>query len=136
MKKVEMEEVDKMNIDTEFLTVNLLEVNYVDMMKEMYDLSNLTIDEERKKQPITTTKQLADLVSRVVPHSQKDSSQHPATRVFQALRIEINQELEQLRLALDAAGKCLDKGGRLAVITFHSLEDRIVKNFFSYILMY
>lgn len=90
-----------------------------------------TIDEERKKQPITTTKQLADLVSRVVPHSQKDSSQHPATRVFQALRIEINQELEQLRLALDAAGNCLANGGRLAVITFHSLEDRIVKNFFS-----
>lgn len=90
-----------------------------------------SVEEERKKQAITTTTQLANLVSRVVPHSSKDASQHPATRVFQAIRIKVNQEFEQLKKGLDAAGQILAPKGVLGVITFHSLEDRIVKRFFS-----
>ncbi len=73
-----------------------------------------------------TTRELAELVERV---QQRRGRQHPATKVFQALRIEVNEELEQLRRGLEAATRWLKPGGRLAVITFHSLEDRIVKQF-------
>jgi 16S rRNA (cytosine1402-N4)-methyltransferase len=82
----------------------------------------------RKEAPITTTRALADIVARVV--RSKPGEIHPATRTFQALRIFINEELDELHLALSAAERVLKPGGRLAVVSFHSLEDRIVKNFF------
>ena len=81
----------------------------------------------RKEAPITTTRALADIVSRVV--RSKPNEIHPATRTFQALRIFVNEELDELHLALAAAERMLKPGGRLAVVSFHSLEDRIVKNF-------
>jgi 16S rRNA (cytosine1402-N4)-methyltransferase len=81
----------------------------------------------RKEAPITTTKALADVVSKVV--WSKPGEIHPATRTFQALRIFVNEELDELHLALSAAERVLKPGGRLAVVSFHSLEDRIVKNF-------
>jgi 16S rRNA (cytosine1402-N4)-methyltransferase len=81
----------------------------------------------RKEAPITTTRALADLVGKVV--RSKPGDIHPATRTFQALRIFINEELDELQLALSAAERVLKPGGRLAVVSFHSLEDRIVKNF-------
>ena len=84
---------------------------------------------ERAKSAIDTTKALADLVARVVPRNKKDMGQHPATRTFQAVRIEVNHELDELKTALNAAGLLLRPEGRLAVISFHSLEDRIVKHF-------
>ncbi len=84
----------------------------------------------RGQQPIETTLQLADLVSRVVPRGRGPQRIHPATRVFQALRIHVNGELDSLRAGLDAARKRLKVGGRLVVISFHSLEDRIVKHSF------
>jgi 16S rRNA (cytosine1402-N4)-methyltransferase len=83
----------------------------------------------RKEAPITTTKALADIVAKVV--WSKPGEIHPATRTFQALRIFVNGELDELHLALAAAERVLKPGGRLAVVSFHSLEDRIVKNFFS-----
>lgn len=86
------------------------------------------IVEDREKQPFTTTKQLADLVARVVPTREK--GKHPATRVFQAIRIVVNDELEGLKQCLAQCVKVLAIGGRIAVISFHSLEDRIVKQFF------
>lgn len=76
--------------------------------------------------PITTTQQLADIVRRVMP---KGSKTHPATRTFQAIRIAVNDELELLRASLPLWLKLLAPGGRLGVISFHSLEDRIVKQF-------
>jgi 16S rRNA (cytosine1402-N4)-methyltransferase len=81
----------------------------------------------RKEAPIVTTRALADIVSRVV--RSKPGEIHPATRTFQALRIFINEELDELHLALSAAERMLKTGGRLVVVSFHSLEDRIVKNF-------
>ena len=82
----------------------------------------------RQQEPITTTTQLAGIVKQVVP--QKASKIHPATRVFQALRIHVNAELENLATGLDAAVSLLKPNGCLCVITFHSLEDRIVKRRF------
>jgi 16S rRNA (cytosine1402-N4)-methyltransferase len=83
----------------------------------------------RKQTPITTTRALAEIVSKVV--WAKPGEIHPATRTFQALRIFVNEELDELHMALIAAERVLKPGGRLVVVSFHSLEDRIVKNFFS-----
>ena len=81
----------------------------------------------RKETPIATTRALADIVGKVV--RAKPNEIHPATRTFQALRIFVNEELDELHLALAAAEHVLKPGGRLVVVSFHSLEDRIVKNF-------
>jgi 16S rRNA (cytosine1402-N4)-methyltransferase len=81
----------------------------------------------RSRKPLTRTLELAELVARCV--RTRESGKHPATRTFQALRMHINDELGQLRRALAGALELLAVGGRLAVISFHSLEDRIVKQF-------
>ena len=85
------------------------------------------IVKERMVNPIETTEQLVTVVKRVVPMGGKI---HPATKTFQAIRIAVNREIENLPTILEKAHKHLNKGGRISVITFHSLEDRIVKNFF------
>ena len=82
---------------------------------------------DRRQLKFTTTKQLADLIERLAPRNGKKS--HPATKVFQALRIAVNDEIGSLKCGLAGAVKILKPGGRLAVITFHSLEDRVVKEF-------
>lgn len=87
------------------------------------------IVQRRQDTPIRTAEQLADLLRRVVPRS-KNHSIDPATRTFQALRIAVNDELKWVQVALNRLPEVLKVGGRLAVISFHSLEDRIVKNTF------
>lgn len=81
----------------------------------------------RERAPITRTQQLADIVSAAIPT--RERRKHPATRTFQALRIHINRELEELAACLDQCLRVLAPGGRLVVISFHSLEDRVVKRF-------
>ncbi len=86
-----------------------------------------TIVRERKRSPVATTVQLAQLVSQAVPT--RERGKHPATRTFLALRLVVNRELDELRAALPQALQALAPGGRLVVISFHSLEDRLVKRF-------
>ena len=84
---------------------------------------------DRRAAPFITTRPLAEMIARIVPHKPTDI--HPATRTFQALRIAVNDELGELVGGLAAAERILAPGGRLAVVTFHSLEDRIAKLFFA-----
>lgn len=88
------------------------------------------IGEARAEEPIRTTGQLVAIIKKAVPAGARREGPHPAKRTFQALRIAVNRELEVLEQALDQALSCLAAEGRLAVITFHSLEDRIVKRKF------
>ena len=88
------------------------------------------IDRERSREPITTADRLARIVAAAVPAADRHRRLHPATRTFQALRIAVNRELEQLEQGLAAAVGVLASGGRIGVISFHSLEDRLVKHFF------
>lgn len=84
----------------------------------------------RAEKPIKTTFDLIDAIKSAVPSSYEWGRIHPATRTFQAIRIAVNDELNSLKKGLESALKILDSGGKIAVISFHSLEDRIVKNFF------
>jgi 16S rRNA (cytosine1402-N4)-methyltransferase len=86
------------------------------------------VTRERRVRPLTTTSQLRELVEQTVPRRFWPKRIHPATRTFQALRIEVNHELESIRRGLQAAISLLRPGGRLGVISFHSLEDSLVKN--------
>jgi len=88
------------------------------------------IIEQRNIKPLTRTLELADLIYEVKKHSMKKEKKHPATKSFQAIRIHINDELEELRSLLNFSLEHLKPGGRIAIISFHSLEDRIVKRFF------
>lgn len=88
------------------------------------------IVEERRKSPITSSRELAEVVRGAVPRAFQSGRIHPATKVFQALRIAVNDELESLKAGLTGAIELLAPKGRVAVITFHSLEDKIVKTMF------
>lgn len=88
------------------------------------------IDDARKVKRIEFSEELAEIIFHSVPREYRYGRIHPATRTFQALRIEVNKELDRIRPALESAIKVLKKGGRIGVITFHSLEDRIVKWYF------
>ena len=89
-----------------------------------------TILEERTKKTFRTTLELAELVKNVIPNKMKKKGFNPATRTFQALRIAVNNELQELRSLLENTPSFLKPSGRLAVISFHSLEDRMVKQQF------
>lgn len=88
------------------------------------------IVEERMKKPIDTTGELVQIIKAAIPKKAREEEQHPAKRTFQAIRIETNHELDVIHDVLESAVELLLPGGVISVITFHSLEDRIVKNFF------
>ena len=100
--------------------------------KELVEIinANLTLDAfKRKQKTINTTKQLVEIIEKSIPKS-KQNDGHPAKRTFQAIRIEVNNEIKPLYQTIKDCIDCLAKEGRLCVITFHSLEDRAVKNAF------
>ena len=88
------------------------------------------IADARKNAPIATTGQLVEIIKSAIPAKARRTGPHPAKRTFQAIRIEVNAELEHLQRAVEKLPDMLEPGGRIAIITFHSLEDRIVKNAF------
>ena len=88
------------------------------------------IVQERAKRPIETTGELTEVIRHAIPMKFQKKTGHPAKRTFQAIRIELNRELDVLRDSLDDMIDMLNPGGRLCIITFHSLEDRIVKSAF------
>ena len=128
--------VDKGNQRTAYEIVNQYnEKDLVDILfkygEERYSRKIAkSIIEKRKKKAIHTTFELVDIIASAVPMNYKRGKIHFATRTFQALRIEVNRELDNFFDALPQALEVLDSGGRIVVITFHSLEDRIVKNYF------
>lgn len=85
----------------------------------------------RARRPIATTSELVEIIKSAVPAAARKDGPHPARRTFQALRIEVNRELEVLQTALDSAVRWLSPGGRIVVISYHSLEDRVVKQTFA-----
>ncbi len=85
----------------------------------------------REKKKIVTTAELSDIIVSAIPAAAREGGHHPAKRSFQAIRIEVNKELDVISPAIESAAKLMKKGGRIAVITFHSLEDRIVKQTFA-----
>lgn len=89
-----------------------------------------TICKRREEKEIETTFELVEIIKSSIPKKELFKDKHPAKRIFQALRIEVNNELEVLKIALNDSIKLLKKNGRIVVITFHSLEDRITKNIF------
>ena len=86
---------------------------------------------QRAEQPIHTTGELVHIIRSAIPAGMREGGSHPAKRTFQAIRIEVNKELNVIAPAIDSAVNLLDEGGRIAIITFHSLEDRIVKETFA-----
>jgi 16S rRNA (cytosine1402-N4)-methyltransferase len=113
----------------------LAKVDEKDLVKVLFDYGEerfarriaRAIIEKRAQAPIATTRQLVQVIADAVPV--KEIHKHPATRTFQAIRIEINRELDELKAVLQQSVRVLRPGGRLVVISFHSLEDRIVKRF-------
>lgn len=97
--------------------------------KQSRKIAAAIVMDREKKAPFETTLQLAGLIERLLPRK-KPGQSHPATRAFQAIRIHINDEFGELIAGLEAAERALKPGGQLAVVTFHSLEDRVVKRFF------
>ena len=110
--------------------------SYEELKRILYDYGEeryapaiaAAIVRKREVSPIRTTLELVDVIRSAMPPAALREKQHPAKRSFQAIRIAVNDELNSVSKAMDAAIPCLNPGGRLAVITFHSLEDRIVKN--------
>lgn len=95
-------------------------------------IANIIV-KEREYKPIDTTFELVDLIKKAIPKAARKDGPHPAKRTFQALRIEVNHELDVLRDSVYKFVRRLNPGGRIAIISFHSLEDRIVKNAFKYL---
>ena len=91
------------------------------------------IVEERKEKDINTTFELVDIIKKAIPKKARIDGPHPAKRTFQAIRIEVNNELGVIKKMIDDSVSMMNPGGRICIITFHSLEDRIVKNEYKYL---
>ncbi|MDY4788793.1 MAG: 16S rRNA (cytosine(1402)-N(4))-methyltransferase RsmH [Bacilli bacterium] len=130
MRMDQRNEFSAWDVVNNYSETNLVKIFY-DYGEEKYARSIARkIVDERKKKPIDTTFELVEIIKSSIPNKYKMEKGHPAKRVFQAIRIEVNQELTILKDSLENALELLKPGGRLCVITFHSLEDKIVKSLF------
>ena len=129
----------RMDTDSDFSAYNVVnEYSYDDLVRILRDYGEekyassiaKNIVKERERGSINTTLELVDIIKKSMPYKAMRDG-HPARRTFQAIRIEVNHELDVLKIALESAIKMLNVGGRISVITFHSLEDRIVKDMFN-----
>ena len=129
----------RMDTDSDFSAYNVVnEYSYDDLVRILRDYGEekyassiaKNIVKEREKGSIDTTLELVDIIKKSMPYKAMREG-YPARRPFQAIRIEVNHELDVLKIALESAIKMLNVGGRISVITFHSLEDRIVKDMFN-----
>ena len=129
----------RMDTDSDFSAYNVVnEYSYDDLVRILRDYGEekyacsiaKNIVKEREKGSIDTTLELVDIIKKSMPYKAMREG-HPARRSFQAIRIEVNHELDVLKIALESAIKMLNVGGRISIITFHSLEDRIVKDMFN-----
>lgn len=123
-------EIDAYKIVNEYTKEELTRIFYTYGEEKWSKRIAEFIENKRKIKPIETTFELVDVIKAAIPKGAREEGSHPAKRVFQAIRIEVNGELEMLHRALCDFVDVLKPGGRLAVITFHSLEDRIVKKCF------
>ena len=123
-----------LEVDAKYLVNSLKESELVRIIRE-YGEENWAVRiakfivEERKEKPIVTTLDLVEIIKKAVPKGAREPGKHPARRTFQALRIEVNREIDSLNEGLDKATAILNPNGRLVVISYHSLEDRAVKEF-------
>ncbi len=128
--------INAFDVVNSFSEENLADIIYGFGQEQFSRRIAKAIIESREEKEIHTTKELAEIINAAVPkfyRHQKDGGRskiHPATKTFQAIRIAVNSELERLKIALNKSFEHLSKGGRIAVISFHSLEDKIVKTFF------
>lgn len=129
-KNISKDEFDAMDIVNNWDEEDIANVIYAYGEEQFARRIARDIVAAREKSPIKTTTDLVNIVLNAVPSFYKKGRIHPATKTFQALRIAVNDELESLRTVLEKGFESLAPDGRLAVISFHSLEDRIVKNFF------
>ncbi len=130
MRMNQKDELDAYRVVNEYTKEKLTQIFY-DYGEEKWSKRIAEfIVEKRKQKPIETTLELVDVIKAAIPKGAREEGSHPAKRVFQAIRIEVNCELGILKEAVCDFVDVLKPGGRLAVITFHSLEDRIVKNAF------
>ena len=129
----------RMDTDSDFSAYNVVnEYSYDDLVRILRDYGEekyacsiaKNIVKERENGSINTTFELVDIIKKSMPYKAMRDG-HPARRSFQAIRIEVNHELDVLKIALESAIRMLNVGGRISVITFHSLEDRIVKDMFN-----
>lgn len=128
--KVSEEETTAYDVVNRWQEENLADVIYGYGEEKYSRRIAKAIVEARKKGEIKTSSQLSEIIKGAVPYFYRFGRIHPATRTFQAIRIAVNDELQALQEGLRKGFEILEKGGRIAVISFHSLEDRIVKNFF------
>ncbi len=126
MRMDESQDLDAWTIVNRWSAKDLVDI-FVKYGEEKPGRAEMLAREICFNRPINTTTELADLIKRKSPYSHT----HPATKIFQAIRIAVNDELSEIEKTLELLPKLLNKGGRVAIISFHSLEDRLVKNYFN-----
>ena len=128
MRMDKTQELDAKKVINQYKEEELVKILYEYGEERFSKQIARNICNQRKEKEITTTKELVDIIEKSIPAKFRNKDSHPAKRTFQAIRIEVNNEISPLYDAVINSIECLKPGGRICIITFHSLEDRAVKN--------